>query len=172
LPHERRINVSGRREESVSEYDCSYIKVQLEQLRVPLCCYIEYKGVCALASDATLILEEKKLEDSILLNEWREMVRFLGLNSSCFEFRRIRMREEEFVVAYVRRWGREIYIEKKEKHHNVTFESPMSVGFLKRARESGASTSVESLLRYIKSMRSIENSLTFSYPKEEILVSL
>jgi hypothetical protein len=48
----------------------------------------------------------------------------------------------------------------------------MAIGFLKRARSLGASTSTKSLLRYIRSIKGLENTSTFIYPKEEILTSL
>jgi hypothetical protein len=53
--YDTRISAGGRTEDSSGEGDSSYIKVLLEQLRVPLCCYIEYKGICALATDITNI---------------------------------------------------------------------------------------------------------------------
>lgn len=31
----------------------SHIKVTMDQLRVPLCTYLEYKGICAMAYDET-----------------------------------------------------------------------------------------------------------------------
>jgi hypothetical protein len=54
---ETRVSIDGRMGGSSFENDCSYIDVLLEWLRVPLCCYIEYKGICALAEDRTNIDE-------------------------------------------------------------------------------------------------------------------
>jgi hypothetical protein len=56
--NETKINVEGKIIPQVDEFSSGenhpyYIKVPLDHLRVPLCNYVEYKGICALAYDVT-----------------------------------------------------------------------------------------------------------------------
>lgn len=58
-----------------------------------------------------------------------------------------------------------------DKNHNIIFESPIDRTFLDIARKEHASTSVESLERYVKGLR-IAKTLHGTCPKEEIISAL
>ena len=59
-----------------------------------------------------------------------------GLNSSKFTFKKV----DEDVVIYLNS-VKNIYKEKKEKHHNMLFEPPFNTEFLRKAKDEGGSTS-------------------------------
>lgn len=58
-----------------------------------------------------------------------------------------------------------------DKNHNIIFESPIDRTFLDIARKEHASTSAESLERYVKGLR-IAKTLHGTCPKEEIITAL
>lgn len=72
--------------------------------------------------------KETEIVDKEKLNQWRDLLRFLGFNSACFDFRTMDTNVGEVVIAYIVRAGNDIYLNsKQEKHHNVTFSSPINV---------------------------------------------
>lgn len=92
--------------------------------------------------DETHRNKETEIGDQEKLNQWKDLLRILGFNSGCFEFRTIQTNVGDLVVIYLSSAGKDVYLaNKQEKHHNVSFQSPMNVEFLKKARKEGASTS-------------------------------
>lgn len=152
-------------------------------LRVPLVVYIEYKGVSCVA------FEQGELEQPVELAEeeerWhceRSLLLEEGYKPEWLSFRR----KGEYLVAYVRTRGKNIDRDEEtlrehlkramragssEKNHNIVFESPIDRTFLEVAGREHASTSAESLERYVKGLRSAK-SLHGTCPKEEIIAAL
>lgn len=90
----------------------------------------------------------------------------MGFNSNCFDFRSIATSVGDITLVYITNLTGIELKAKIPKHHNVNFESPMGLGFLKRAKKDGASTSAESLLRYIKSINAMKDTSKFTCPRE------
>lgn len=89
----------------------------------------------------------------------------MGYNSNCFDFKNVATSVGELTLVYINNLSGIELKSKIPKHHNVSFESPMNLEFLRKAKREGASTSTESLLRYIKSISAMKDTSKFTCPR-------
>lgn len=76
--------------------------------------------------------------------------------------------DEENLKEYLKKIVR---VAAAEKHHNLAFQPPIDRTFLQIATKERASTSIESLQRYVKGLRSAR-SLQGACPSQEIITAL
>ena len=126
------------------------------RLRLPLSVYLEYKGLCCMVTRLCNSEMELDLSD---VEEWQGEMNFLeneGYRPEWFNYKKtgkfltvgIKAKvkhlgnDEEAIRDYLKR---AVSVGRKEKNHNLMFDSPISKVFLEVASKENSSTSVESL---------------------------
>ena len=69
------------------------------QLRIPLCAFIEYKGVCCLAFDESDCDNMVQITEKAELQEWKEIISKIGFNPQHFIFKKIK--NTDHVICYL-----------------------------------------------------------------------
>ena len=152
-------------------------------LRLPLALYIEYKGVTCIAFEQAEVEQPAEFAaDEELWQAERSLLQEEGYKLEWFNFKT----RSDYLIGYVRTRGKHIEKDEenlrehlkrmmkaggREKNHNIVFESPIDRTFLEIARKEQASTSAESLERYVKGLR-MAKTLHGTCPKEEIIAAL
>ena len=92
----------------------------------------------------------------------------MGYNHKNFNFWKV---DQETILIELKS-VKNVFQQLKKKHHNITFELPLNIQFIKKIQKNGGSTSIQSLLKYIKGIKNLNEKSIVGCKKQEILLCL